>query len=156
MTTDTATTATTTKDEIIIPLLFYVQRIQRLLYEIPSDDEANALVTETFSPEAKFEWNSEPIELDGFRNFVQEWRSRYTFLDFEFHEAVATPDTTDDKGRGGTVGFGLKGRVLGKEDGRMYEGKVHAIYKVEWKGDRRVITKSTQVLQGPYVVDDER
>ncbi|PYI04011.1 hypothetical protein BO78DRAFT_462962 [Aspergillus sclerotiicarbonarius CBS 121057] len=149
-------TATTKKEEVVIPLLFWVQRIQRLIYEIPSDEEAIALVTENYTSDAVFEWNSERIDLTEFKNFVQEWRSRYTFLDFEFHEAVATPDANDELGRGGTIGFGMKGRVLGKDDGKMYGGKVHAIFKVEWIGDRRVITRNMQVLQGPYVVEDER
>ncbi|PYI04425.1 hypothetical protein BO78DRAFT_409054 [Aspergillus sclerotiicarbonarius CBS 121057] len=115
---------TTKKEEVVIPLLFYVQRIQRLIYEIPSDEEAMALVTENFSPNTVFEWNSETIDLDEFKKFVQGWRSGYTLLDLEFHEAVTTPDTNDEKGRGGTIGFGMKGRVLGKDDGEIYEGKL--------------------------------
>ncbi|OOF93332.1 hypothetical protein ASPCADRAFT_7564 [Aspergillus carbonarius ITEM 5010] len=121
---DTMKDEATTKQEFMIPLLFYVQRIQRLIYEVPSDDEAMELVTDNYSSEATFEWNSEPIDLTEFKTFVHEWRSRYTFLDFEFHEAVVTPDTDDEEGRGGTIGFGLKGRVLGKDDGKMYEGKL--------------------------------
>ncbi|GAT28115.1 similar to An11g08960 [Aspergillus luchuensis] len=72
-------------------------------------------------------WNSERLDLDGFKKFVQEWRTRYTFLDFEFHEALATPDVNDEEGRGGTIGFALKGRVVSKDDGKMYGGKAHAI-----------------------------
>ncbi|PWY93001.1 hypothetical protein BO94DRAFT_615691 [Aspergillus sclerotioniger CBS 115572] len=156
----------TTKQEFLMPLLYFVQRIQRYcphflslsasIYEVPSDDEAMEIVTDNYSPEASLEWNSEAIDLAEFRKFVQEWRSRYTFLDFEFHEAVVTPDVDDVEGRGGTLGFGLKGRVLGKDDGKMYEGKVHAIFKVEWINDRRVITRNQQILQGPYVVKDDR
>ncbi|PYH68349.1 uncharacterized protein BO88DRAFT_342776 [Aspergillus vadensis CBS 113365] len=154
------TTPTPTEGEVKIPLLFFVQRIQRhvsrLIYEVPSDEEAMTLVDDNYSSDALFEWNSERLDLDGFKKFVQEWRTRYTFLDFEFHEAVATPDVNDEEGRGGTIGFALKGRVVSKDDGKMYGGKVHAIFKVEWIGDRRVITRNAQVLQGPYVVEDER
>ncbi|OJZ91242.1 hypothetical protein ASPFODRAFT_57433 [Aspergillus luchuensis CBS 106.47] len=154
------TTATPTEGEVKIPLLFFVQRIQRhvlrLIYEVPSDEEAMTLVDDNYSSDALFEWNSERLDLDGFKKFVQEWRTRYTFLDFEFHEALATPDVNDEEGRGGTIGFALKGRVVSKDDGKMYGGKAHAIFKVEWIGDRRVITRNAQVLQGPYVVEDER
>ncbi|GLA57993.1 hypothetical protein AtubIFM56815_004725 [Aspergillus tubingensis] len=120
--------ATSTEGEVKIPLLFFVQRIQRhvsrLIYEVPSDEEAMTLVDDNYSSDALFEWNSERLDLDGFKKFVQEWRTRYTFLDFEFHEAVATPDVKDEEGRGGTIGFALKGRVVSKDDGKMYGGKV--------------------------------
>ncbi|GLB10315.1 hypothetical protein AtubIFM57258_006718 [Aspergillus tubingensis] len=122
------TAATPTEGEVKIPLLFFVQRIQRpvsrLIYEVPSDEEAMTLVDDNYSSDALFEWNSERLDLDGFKKFVQEWRTRYTFLDFEFHEAVATPDVNDEEGRGGTIGFALKGRVVSKDDGKMYGGKV--------------------------------
>ncbi|GLA26384.1 hypothetical protein AnigIFM63326_003537 [Aspergillus niger] len=118
------TTATPMEGEVKIPLLFFVQRIQRLIYEVPSDEEAMNLVDDNYSSDALFEWNSERLDLDGFKKFVQEWRTRYTFLDFEFHEAVATPDVNDEEGRGGTIGFALKGRVVSKDDGKMYGGKV--------------------------------
>ncbi|PYH47132.1 uncharacterized protein BP01DRAFT_390247 [Aspergillus saccharolyticus JOP 1030-1] len=156
------TTQPTTDSEVTIPLLYYVQRIQRLIYEMPSDEEAIQMVTDTFSPDATFEWNYEQLDLDGFKNFVNNWRTRYTFLDFQFHEAVASPNPDDEQGRGGTIGFAMRGRVLGKEDSKMYEGKVHAIYKVVWvpgadgSPDRRLITNSNQVLQGPYVIEEER
>lgn len=54
---------------------------------------------------------------------MQEWRTRYTFLDFDLHEDVATPDVNDEQGRGRTIGFTLKGRVVSKDDGKMYGGK---------------------------------
>ncbi|PYI20166.1 hypothetical protein BO99DRAFT_431858 [Aspergillus violaceofuscus CBS 115571] len=156
------TPPTKKSDEVIIPLLYYVQRIQRLMYEIPSDEEALKLLEENFSPETTFEWNYEKLHFDDFKNFVQNWRSRYTFLEFKFHEAIASPDPSDPEGRGGTLGFGMRGRVIGKDDGKIYEGRVHAIFKVEWVPgqnggeDRRVITRSNQVLQGPYVIEEER
>ncbi|PYI33449.1 hypothetical protein BP00DRAFT_339072 [Aspergillus indologenus CBS 114.80] len=165
------TPPTKKSDEVTIPLLYYVQRIQRyplplviicLMYEIPSDEEALKLLEDNFSPETTFEWNYEKLHFDDFKNFVQNWRSRYTFLEFKFHEAIASPDPSDPEGRGGTLGFGMRGRVIGKDDGKIYEGRVHAIFKVEWVPgqnggeDRRVITRSNQVLQGPYVIEEER
>ncbi|RAK97870.1 uncharacterized protein BO80DRAFT_457915 [Aspergillus ibericus CBS 121593] len=63
---------------------------------------------------------------------------------YTFHKAVATPNVNDEEDCGGMIRFALKGRV------------VHAVFKVEWVGDLRVITRNAQVLQGPYVVEDER
>ncbi|PWY89705.1 hypothetical protein BO94DRAFT_43999 [Aspergillus sclerotioniger CBS 115572] len=148
----------TAKDPLI-PLLYFVQGVLRTIHEIPSDKTSEALTRKSFSPEATIEINQASMDRTGFGEFMQDYRNKYIFVDFAFHDAVTVP--TDDEGRSGTVGVGIKARAVGKVDGVLYEARLHEIFQVEWipsrgdSGGHRLITKLTGALKDLYPVQDD-
>ncbi|PWY92190.1 hypothetical protein BO70DRAFT_424932 [Aspergillus heteromorphus CBS 117.55] len=91
-----------TAEEPLIPLVYFAHTI----YEAETDQESKDLILKHFSADASIKMNKDPMDRAAFIAFVLDYRSKFTFLDFEFHEAVSIP--TDDQGRAGTAGFGMK------------------------------------------------
>ncbi|PYI01435.1 hypothetical protein BO78DRAFT_433616 [Aspergillus sclerotiicarbonarius CBS 121057] len=143
----------------LIPLLYFVQGVLRTIHEIPSNSASEALIKKAFSPDASIEINQDAMDRTGLEEFLQDYRARYTFVDFAFHEGVTVP--SDEEGHGGTVGVGFKAHAVGKADGKLYGARLHEIFQVEWvsghesSGGHRLITKLTGVLKGMYLVQDD-
>ncbi|PYH95903.1 hypothetical protein BO71DRAFT_428585 [Aspergillus ellipticus CBS 707.79] len=143
-------------NEPLIPLLDYVQWLERAIHEIPSHDESESLIKNNFSSDARLQIDKQTLDRGGFLKFTLDYREKFTFLDYEFYQAASTAN--DYKGQSGTVGVGIKVRGQRKEDGKLFEAILHGIYQIEWLptgrsgAHRRQITKVTRVLQGPYPV----
>ncbi|KAL4921496.1 hypothetical protein BDW62DRAFT_198063 [Aspergillus aurantiobrunneus] len=135
-----------TSTQPLIPLLYWVQRAERESHEVSSDSEAEALLREHLSPEIYVEVNKKLLNFEDYKALILERRSKYIFLDFQFLNPVSV--VSDEAGRAGTVGFGMKVRTMGKEDRKLYDTDIQVVWQVGWfpdsgnpAGGRRMITK---------------
>jgi len=131
----------------LLPLLKFVEDIERRVHEIDSDAKAAAIVAENFAPDAFLEANKQPLDLAGFQAFVKQNRAESRFLDFTFSDPVVVP--SDPEGAGGTVGFGIKVKAERKSDGQLQTANLVTVFEVTWfedaehpQGGKRLITRS--------------
>ncbi|KAF9886969.1 hypothetical protein FE257_010710 [Aspergillus nanangensis] len=141
----------TIKPQPLIPLLYWVERVERNTHETFSDSKAEAYLMEYMSAEVNVEVNKKLMNFDDYKALLLERRSKYIFFDFQFLNPVTV--VSDEDGRAGTVAFGMKVRTQGKEDNKQYNTDVNVCWQVGWfpdsghpAGGRRMITKVTGAL----------
>ncbi|PVH73368.1 hypothetical protein DL98DRAFT_595160 [Cadophora sp. DSE1049] len=130
-----------------IPLLYYVEKVERAIHEFSNDEKAEDIFEENFSPDAFISINKEPMNLAAFKTWLFNYRKKYLFLAFEFFNPVSV--ISDKDGKGGTVGFAVKTQEMGKDDNKLWHSDLVAIFEVTWfpdsrdpAGGKRLITKA--------------
>uniref|UniRef100_A0A8H7K3E0 SnoaL-like domain-containing protein n=1 Tax=Bionectria ochroleuca TaxID=29856 RepID=A0A8H7K3E0_BIOOC len=133
----------------LIPLLYYIQKIESDIHELDNDVVVDKIIETEFSPGAIFILNKDPMEMQEFKAWLAGYRSQYDYLDISFHNPVVAP--SDPEGRGGTVGLTARWKGQGKNDRILYESQLVAIFEVTWFDDpgrggpahgERMITKA--------------